>query len=230
MDVFGPEWENYTDKIAVSWKRRVTPDDLVLIPGDISWAMRMEEALLDLEWLHALPGTKIILRGNHDYWWPSNRKLQSFLPPSILFIHNNAINWHDVTIGGTRLWDTPEYNFGSFVAMKENPRARIKEEPYNPEQEEKIFIRELQRLRLSLEQLNPQASLRIALTHYAPIGANLAPSRASKILEEFGIQICVFGHLHRIKKDKPLFGEARGIRYIFTSCDYLDFSPIEIVR
>ena len=148
------------------------------------------------------------------------------MPPTVRFLHNTAFHWHDVAIGGSRLWDTEEYNFHPYVHFQENTRERkVKEE----RDDAKIFNRELERLRLSLKQLDPQAKTRIAMTHYPPISADLLPSQASKILEEFNIQICVFGHLHNIKKDKTLFGTVRGIQYHLTSCDYLDFTPIRIL-
>ncbi len=231
MAFFGPAWLDYTEKIASSWRERITQDDLVLLPGDISWAMRLEEAGADLRWIDALPGTKLLLRGNHDYWWSSAAKMQKALPSSIHFIHNNSFTWGEVAIGGSRLWDSPEYTFGSFVDFQENPRAKSKPtSPSDEGEEEKIFSRELDRLRLSLSQLDPKASFRIAMTHYPPIGADLKPSRASQILEEFGINICVFGHLHNLKKEcLPLFGTARGIRYELTSCDVIDFKPVKII-
>lgn len=227
MEVFGPEWAGYAEKIEKNWRKTVGPKDLVLIPGDICWAMRLEEALIDLKWIDALPGTKVILRGNHDYWWSSASKLKKVMPPSIHFIQNDVFNWGDATIGGSRLWDSDEYNFNQLVHFQENPRAQTKE-LVKAEADDKIFKRELERLKLSLSQLDPKAKIRIALTHYPPIGADLQPSRASEILEEYRIAICVFGHLHSLKK-APFFGEARGIRYILTSCDYLDFVPLRIL-
>jgi predicted phosphohydrolase len=232
MEDFGPSWEKYAEKISANWKKMISAEDLVLIPGDISWAMRLEEALTDLKWIDALPGTKVILRGNHDYWWPSSSKLAKALPPSIHFIQNNAFLWKDVAIGGSRLWDTPEYSFNSFIEFKENPRARVKtqeERAKEKEEDERIFVRELERLKLSLSQLDKNAKLRIAMTHYPPIGADLASSRASQILEAFEIDVCVFGHLHNVRAGALKFGEARGVKYVFTSCDYLDFVPVKLM-
>jgi len=229
MEIFGPLWIDYEQKIAQAWNSLIKSEDLVLIPGDISWALRLEEVLADLRWIHDLPGTKVILKGNHDFWWSSATKMAKVMPPSIHFIHNNSFNWNEVTLGGSRLWDTPEYNFQRYIHFQENPRA--KKEP-SPEiiDNEKIYKKELERLRLSLQQLNPKAKYRIALTHYPPIGADLQPSLTSAILEEFKIDICVFGHLHSLKKNSsPLFGEARGVKYILTSCDYLDFTPIRVL-
>lgn len=228
MAFFGPRWEGYADKIKEHWLSCVKEEDLVLIPGDISWAMTLQDALIDLEWIHQLPGTKLLLKGNHDYWWASNAKMKQSLPPSIFFIHNNVFNWNDVTIGGSRLWDTEEYSFHSFIEFQENPRAK-KEQPPSPELDRKLFLKELDRLKQSLAGLDPNASLRIALTHYPPIGADLKPSLASQILIDFKIDLCIFGHLHNVKKNSLPFGTAEGVKYIFASCDYINFAPIRIV-
>ncbi len=229
MAVFGPQWEGYMEKMAAAWDEMVKPEDLVLLPGDISWAMKLEEAKTDLEWIDARPGKKVMIRGNHDYWWGSSKKMSQVFPPSIHFIHNTAFHWQDVAIGGTRLWDTPEYNFNGYVHFQENPQAKTKVSLYEPENDEAIFNRELERLKMSLRQMNPRAKLKIAMTHYPPIGADLQPSRTSGILEEFGIQVCAFGHLHNLKKNQPLFGTIRGIQYLLTASDYLDFRPIQIL-
>lgn len=232
MEAFGPSWHKYAEKIEANWKKTISPEDLVLLPGDISWAMHLDEALIDLQWIDALAGTKVILRGNHDYWWSSNAKLQKIMPSSIHFIHNNVFLWKEIAIGGSRLWDTPEYSFNAFIEFQENPRERIRmaeDQVRQREEEERIFIRELERLKLSLSQVPKEAKYKIAMTHYPPIGANLAPSRASTILEAFGIDFCVFGHLHNVRKGSLPFGKARGVNYLFTSCDYLDFVPLKLL-
>lgn len=227
MSFFGPVWENYAQKIQSNWLDCIQADDLVLIPGDISWARTLDEAQVDLQWIHNLPGTKLLLKGNHDSWWASSAKMEKALPSSIHFIQNNVFNWKGVTIGGSRLWDTDEYNFSSFIEFRENPRER--KNLNAPETDLKLFQKELERLRLSLQQLDQNASLKIALTHYPPIGADLKPSAASKILEEFKVDICVFGHLHSIPKGRVPFGTSNGVQYIFASCDYVEFKPILIV-
>ncbi len=230
MDVFGPGWEKHAEKIATSWKSLIDPQDLVLIPGDLSWAMKLQEAVPDLTWVHELPGTKVLIKGNHDYWWGSLKQIAEVLPPSIHLIQNNAFLWKDVAIGGARLWDTPEYSFGQYIEYRENPREKKDiEEIVQEDMQEKIFNRELERLKLSLAALDPKAKVRIAMTHYPPIGANLENSRASQILEQNRINICVFGHLHSIKADVDLFGEKNGIRYILTSADYIRFQPIIVL-
>lgn len=231
MDIFGPNWEAHAEKIASNWRSTIHADDLVLVPGDLSWALKLEEAVPDLKWVDALPGTKVMIKGNHDYWWGSLGKIAPVLPPSIHLIQNNVFNWKGVTIGGARLWDTPEYSFNKFVEFRENPKAKVKdaEELVQEEFSQKIFDRELERLKMSLGKLDPNAKVRIAITHYPPIGADLKPSRAAQILEQHQIQICVFGHLHNLKANQPLFGEARGVRYVLSSCDYIHFQPIAIL-
>lgn len=229
MEVFGPDWLHHAEKIEAGWLSKVEPHDLVLVPGDISWAMRLDEAKKDLEWLDALPGKKLIVKGNHDFWWASAAKMQAVMPPSIFYLQNSVFNWNDVTIGGARLWDTPEYSFARFIQFTPNPKEK-KAPMAVPEEDEKIFTRELMRLELSLKQLDPKAKHKMAITHYPPIGADLEPSRASAILESYGISNCVFGHLHSLKKEfLPLFGAARGVNYVLASCDAIDFTPIKIL-
>ncbi|NBX70170.1 MAG: phosphoesterase, partial [Proteobacteria bacterium] len=226
---FGDSWKDYVFHIENEWKKHIHEEDLVLVPGDLSWAKTLNAALIDLNWIDSLPGTKIIIKGNHDYWWESTSKMQKVIPSSIKFIQNDSYTWNDVTIGGSRLWDTEEYNFNKYIEYIENPRENKKENQKNKEEQEKIFVRELERLKLSLNTLDPAAKIRIALTHYPPIGADLGPSRASAILEAYEIDICVFGHLHSIKQGLSLFGEKNGIRYIFASCDYLKFIPLRVL-
>lgn len=228
MDVFGEQWVNYTQKIQNNWLAQISDDDLVLIPGDISWAMQPKDAKPDLDWIHELPGTKVMIRGNHDYWWTSLSKIEKILPPSIHLIQNNAFEWKDIAVGGARLWDTPEFNFNEYIHFIENPRAKLTEIDTNLGEAEKIFTREMGRLELSLKALSPKAKMRIVMTHYPPIGPDLAQSRVSTLLTKYNVNICVFGHLHNVKPSL-LFGEKNGISYYLTSCDYLNFKPICVV-
>lgn len=229
MEIFGPEWENYAEKIRSQWLEMIAPEDLVLIPGDISWAMSLEVALVDLKWIDQLPGTKLLIKGNHDYWWSSLSKVREALPPSIHVIQNDAFTFQGVSVAGTRLWDTEAYSFDHLIAFKERPISKEKE---SDRDREKIFTRELSRLELSLKALDSKAPLRIAMTHYPPIGTDLAPSKVSELLEAYGVQLCVFGHLHSIKKElqgKELFGTARGVCYHLVSGDFLGFTPLKLV-
>ena len=133
MAVFGPEWEDHPGKIKANWNRLVSGDDLVIVPGDISWAMHLWEAKEDLNWLAALTGQKLLVRGNHDYWWGAIGNVRKALPPGIYALQNDCFRWGRWTICGTRGWLCPE------------------DELFDPEYDEKIYRRELQRLQLSLE-------------------------------------------------------------------------------
>lgn len=229
MDPFGEHWKHHYDKIEAHWRSCIQPEDLVLVAGDISWAMKLEEVAADLNWIASLPGTIIISKGNHDYWWNSLKKMNQITPPNIRYIYNNALLWNDVALGGTRLWDYPGISFNAFIEKKENKREKLPETPTSPEENQKIYDRELQRLELSLKQMDPQAKVKIAMIHYPPVNAAMDPSPVSDLLEKYGIDICVFGHLHNVKKDSLPFGEKRGVKYYLTACDYLDFKPLQIL-
>ena len=225
MDLFGPEWTNHAQKIAQTWDEKITTGDLVLVPGDISWAMRLDEARPDLEWLEERPGTKVLIRGNHDYWWGSKNKVKKALPPSIHIIQNDSIVINGIGITGTRLWDSPEYDFNEVIDFKP---SKAPPKPYS-EKDREIFTRELKRLEMGLKTLSSNTNLRIAMTHFPPIGLDLSPSACSQLLEHYGISFCLFGHLHSLKQTH-LFGTARGIKYELVSCDYLNFAPLLITN
>jgi predicted phosphohydrolase len=229
MEIFGEQWSDHPEKIRAHWLERIHPDDLVLLPGDISWAMVPEDAAPDLRWIDTLPGTKVMIRGNHDYWWSSIAKVKSVLPPSIHLIQNDVFRWGSVAICGARLWDTPEYSFGSFIPMRDNPKANKLIQVEDPAGIEKIFARELGRLELSLKALPKDPNItKIAMTHYPPIGANLESSRASELLEKYGVTTCVFGHLHNVPPGTLPFGTKRGIAYHLVSCDYVNFTAVKL--
>ncbi|MFN0064964.1 MAG: metallophosphoesterase [Chlamydiales bacterium] len=213
MDIFGPKWVGHAEKIRMNWEALVQKEDLVLLPGDISWAMKLEETALDFAWIAALPGTKVMIRGNHDLWWSSVSKVRKVLPPSIHAIHNDVFHWNEISVGGARLWDSPEFNFAS-LGPGDIPLLKA---------DEKIFSREMARLEMSLKQLDQKAKYRLAMTHYPPVGLDIAPTQASALLEKYNVDYCCFGHLHNVKGD--LFGG----KYLLTACDYLDFKPRSVV-
>lgn len=230
MDLFGPQWAGHAKRIEENWRNLIQDDDLVLIAGDISWAMTPEEAKADLDWIGQLPGTKLMIKGNHDFWWTSLSKVKSVLPPSIHLIQNNAFTRNQVSCTGAKLWDTPEYHFNAFIDFRENPKARKPDpEESSPQHSQKIFDRELMRLETGLKALDPNAKTRIVMTHYPPIGPNLDSSRTSALLEKYRVTICIFGHLHNIKQGLLSFGNKNGVEYRLTSCDYLNFMPIKIL-
>lgn len=229
MDIFGPRWARHAERIHENWTAQIQKDDLVLLPGDISWAKHMEEALPDLKWIEALPGTKALIRGNHDYWWSSIKKVREALPPSLHSIQNDAFNWQGYSIAGSRLWDTPEFTYNALIEFSGEPQ--VSELPSgNTQHDEKIFERELHRLELSLQQMDPQAHTRVVMTHYPPIGPERSLSRSSKLLSKYKVDTCVFGHLHNIKEDTlPPFTEG-GVRYLLTACDYLKCQPMLLYK
>jgi len=229
MDVFGGRWVGYVDKMKKAWEDLVKEEDLVLIAGDISWASNPADAKVDLEWIHALPGTKVMIKGNHDYWWDTISKALKVCPPSIHLIQNNSFTWNGVTIGGARLWDSDELDFDpiiEYVPVPEN--IHIAPEPKG-EESRRVFDRELLRLEMSLKTLDPSAHTRIAMTHYPPIGYGLQPSTTAAILEKYRIDFCIFGHLHNVKQGIDIFGERNGVKYLLTSSDYLNFIPLKIL-
>ena len=226
MEIFGKDWENYVERTQENWKKNVKDEDLVLIPGDISWGKDLKEATADLIWIDKLPGTKVLIKGNHDYWWTSQSKLNAIDLPSIHFIHNNVFNWNGVSIAGARLWDSSEYDFTGYIRYVENPKAS-KVIPIHDD--EKIFAREIQRLKLSLDQLDQKADIKIVMCHYPPIGATLQNSKISKMLNQYNVDMCVFGHLHHVDKSKKIFGIKDNIKYLLTSSDYLEFIPLKIL-
>ncbi|MEC8307257.1 MAG: metallophosphoesterase [Chlamydiota bacterium] len=218
MEKINPHWEGHIDKIAQSWKDSVKADDLVLLPGDISWAMRWPDALHDLEWIDRLPGQKVMIKGNHDHWWPSQAKLQRDLPSSIVALYQSAFSWRGLAIGGSRLWDSPSFSFVEYIDWAGE------REPQQQERTSLLFERELIRLRRSLEGLDPHAHHRLVMTHYPPLGPDHAPSPVTDLFEEFDIEVALFGHLHNLKASTPPFGSVRGITYHCVASDYLGFA------
>ena len=202
MDVFGPHWEGHFEKISLDWRERVQPEDTVLIPGDISWAMQVQEAQGDLAAIGALPGKKILLRGNHDYWWCGITRLRDMLPPGIYAVQNDAVRLEDTVFCGTRGWTLPG----------------------GAPEDEKIYSRELQRMEMSL---NRAMSLRggrlVVMCHYPPLGEGGAETRLSQLLEQYPVDDVVYGHLHGASLRGAVTGTVHGIRYHCVSCDGLGF-------
>ena len=213
MDLFGEEWINHADRIAKNWQGKIREEDVVLLAGDFSWAKNRQEVLPDLEWLESLPGRKILIKGNHDFWWSSAKQMASFLPPSVTCLHNTAWNDGQLAIAGTRLWN-------SSVIPFEGRECSIGKE------DENIFLRELGRLERSLLQMNEEANLRLVMTHYPPVNFSLESTVVTQMLRKHRIERAIFGHLHGLSPDRVLFGNKEGICYQLTSCDYLQFSPL----
>lgn len=212
MDIFGGNWEGYTEKIIENWNSKVSNDDIVLIAGDISWAMKLEEVTADLEWIDKLPGKKIIIKGNHEYWWKSISSVREILPSSIMAIQNDAIKIGDVIFCGTRGWTVPE-----------------KDKELEPE-DLKIYKREVERLKLTLmfaKNLRQEGDKLVAMIHFPPFNMDKEKSEFMKLFEEYNVDVVVFGHLHGYTKCDNV-SEINGVKYYFTSCDHINNDPVLI--
>jgi hypothetical protein len=215
MDVFGPHWRDHPQRIATAWRARVAADDLVLLAGDTSWALKLPEALPDLQWIAALPGQKVLTKGNHDYWWDAARKRRAELPPSLTLVEADATVCGDWVLCGTRAWVTPGQPM------------------FDPSTDERIYNREVGRLEraLATAQRLSDASKRIGvLLHYPPFYPDGRPTRFAELIAAAGAVFCVYGHLHR-RSDWQIAvqGVRAGVRYHLTSCDFLHFEPSLIV-
>jgi predicted phosphohydrolase len=213
MDVFGSHWKNHFERISQDWQDRVKEEDMVLIPGDISWAMKLEDALPDLEAIAALPGRKVLIRGNHDYWWRSIAKMNDVLPEGVDILQNNCLEAGEYVFCGTRGWIFP-----TDASFSESDR--------------KIYEREKIRLTLSLDNAKQKVDKKlIVLMHYPPLYENNVNTEFVQILETYGSKEVVFGHLHgEILKQICLTDFLlRGVNYNLVSADYLDFKLKQIL-
>lgn len=210
MDVF-PGWKDYTQRLEQNWRSLVKESDTVVIAGDISWAMKLEETEQDFAFIHHLPGEKILMKGNHDYWWSTKSKIERFLQEkgftSMKVLHNNAYIVEDVAVCGTRGW------------------------LYNSETEEdvKIVNREVGRLVASLDDAAKQDihAQPIVFLHYPPVYGNMACAGILDVLETRHIKQCYFGHIHGNQASKKAVrGNYHGIKMHLISCDYVNFMPI----
>lgn len=212
MDIFGERWEGYVEKIFDDWKRKVSDEDVVLLAGDFSWAMKLQEALPDFDLLKNLPGKKVLIRGNHDYWWPSISVLRAALPENIFALQNDAIKFGEYVICGTRGWSVPEPG--------EEQSA----------EDEKIFKREVIRLELTLQsakKLQTNGEKIICMMHYPPCNFRREQSQFTELIEKYSVSSVVFGHLHGYKKIQTKF-VMNGIDYYLTSCDMVENKLISI--
>lgn len=227
MEKFGACWADWTTKIQNHAKELIQNDDLLLVAGDISWAKTLDQAKKDLDWIASLPGKKIISKGNHDYWWPSKKKLEEALPPSLYALQGDALTFGDISIAGTRLWENSEFSFHDFVTVIGDTKTL--EPKLTREENDKIFRRELMRLERALSQLDQKSKTKIAMVHYPPISADLKPNAVHSLFKQYNVDICVFGHLHSIQPSSLPFGKLDGIEYVLTSADYLEFNPKKIL-
>lgn len=212
MEVFGEHWRNHKEKVAANWQNTVTAQDTVIVCGDISWAMTLEEAAQDLDWLAQLPGRKLLLRGNHDYWWSSLTRLREALPEGMYALQNDAMTLEGITFCGSRGWTCPQS-----AGDTEN---------------ERLYARELLRLRMSLEcarKRSPDGPV-VALTHFPPLGEGGVRTRVSDLMAEFHVNDVVYGHLHGASIKTAYSGQVDGVRYHYVACDGLGFKLAQITQ
>ncbi len=217
MSIFGENWEGHEEKIKKAWNEKVKSQDLVVMPGDFSWSTYLKDTYQDFLYLNNLPGKKLILKGNHDYWWTTVTSMRNFLKENnfetIDFIYNNAYEFENIIIAGTRGWG-------------QNEEA----------QDQKLLKREVARLELSLQKAqelnNNQEKEIVVFLHYPPIiNSNLVNNEMSefiKVMKSYNVKRCYYGHLHSSSIKEAVEGEVYGINFKLVSADALDFKLWEI--
>ena len=211
MDIFGDGWANYAQKIEENWRKKVGEDDIVLVAGDISWALKLENAKADLDFLGSLPGTKIIIKGNHELWWGSLTKVKEILPKSVIALQNNSVKIKNFIFCGTRGWAVKEIN-----------------KPYT-QQDQKIFDREVIRLNLTLEDMEKkreEGDVVFCLFHFPPYNAKLEDTQFTQLFEKYNVNYVVYGHLHGKNTNAPLAVLKHNIKYYLTSTDQINHDPV----
>lgn len=210
MDIFGGNWENYMDKIKINWQKLVGEEDLILIAGDLSWAMKIEEFEQDLVFFNDLPGKKIFIKGNHDYWWKSISAVRKILPSNMYALQYDAIRMNGVVICGTRGWDLP------------NSETSL--------HDLKVYKNEVLRLELALKdgknKLQKGDKL-ILMLHYPPFIKNYKDNEIMRLIKAYNVDAVVYGHIHTAFINSIL-EEIDGCRFYLSSCNLLDNTPIQI--
>ena len=209
MHVFDELWRDHDRRMADAWDATVNPGDLVLLPGDLSWARDLTGAAGDLAWIGRRTGEKLLLKGNHDSWWKSRRKVESALPAGCVLLQHDAHDVGPCVVVGARGWTDPA-------------------DPIAEPGDDVRFRRELERLKLSLDDADRRfgrSKTRVAMTHYPPWIADREPSDVVPLLEAGGVSICVYGHLHGEHHALARTGRHRGIDYRLVAADFVGFAP-----
>lgn len=205
MNIF-EGWDNYVGRLEENWKATVSEDDTVVVCGDISWAMTLQEALKDLEFLNSLPGKKLLIKGNHDFFWNTRRKMETFFEENNLnklsIVHNNAVVVGDIAVCGTRGW---------FFDCESDDK--------------KVLLREVGRLTTSIEEGLKTGKEPVVFLHYPPVQVNASCDEIMNVLKHYGIKRCYFGHIHGKAAQRAVTGMREGICFTLVSSDYLNFAP-----
>ena len=211
MDVFGGAWDGYVDKLRAGLSV-IGPEDTTVLLGDLTWAMDLEDAEEDFRFIHEIPGRKIILKGNHDYWWSTAKKFYDFCArkgfSDILVLNNNCWTYGDTALCGTRGWFYEEEKHG--------------------EQDAKVFRRELMRLEVSLQAAGDREKL--CFLHYPPRFGAYRCQEIQDLLVRYGVAACYYGHLHGASHKAAFEGFWDGVKYCLVSADYLDFKPVQVIN
>ena len=208
MNIFGDNWTDHDKLIEHNWTSIVKDDDLVLIPGDISWAMHIEQAKRDIDFIDSLPGKKVMIKGNHDYWWGSISKVRSILGQDFFALQNDNVRFGNLIVCGTRGWVCP----GSVY--------------FKAEDDQKIYDREVLRLKLSLSNVKKQQNDKlIVMVHYPPFNEKRTHLELTEIFDQYKVDKVVYGHLHSKSCQSAFEGNIGGVEYTLTSSDHLNFSP-----
>lgn len=209
MDIFGPKWENYTDKIANEFSQLI-PEDTIVLCGDTSWAMSLEEAKSDFAFIDSLPGRKIILKGNHDYWWTTASKMDKYIKAegfnTLSFLHNNSFSYDGISICGSRGW--------------------FFEEETDNEHDIKMINREVLRLKKSLSEAENEE--KIVFLHYPPVYRDYVCKEIINVLTEYSVKKCYYGHIHGYGHKNAYTGNYMGIEFRMISADFIGFKPEKI--
>ena len=216
MSIFGENWQGHENKIKDNWIRNVKDDDLVVLPGDFSWSMYLNDTFKDFQYLKELPGRKLLLKGNHDYWWSTLTSMRNYLKKNnienIDFVYNNAYEFENCIIAGTRGWNQTDEN-----------------------EDKKLVKREAIRLELSIQDGIKKYGEKkeiIAFMHYPPItNLNLVQNEMSefvRIMKKYNIKKCYYGHLHSTAIREAVEGEHFGINFKLVSADGIDFKLIKV--
>ncbi len=210
MDIFGG-WDNYVDRISENWEKNISEGDTVVIPGDISWAMTFEQARPDFAFIHGLKGRKIILKGNHDYWWSTAAKMNRFLEEngfdSIHILHNNHFSYGEYGICGTRGWINDNSEPG----------------------DAKVLAREAARLEASIISAENEGLVPIVFLHYPPLYGTEYNYDILDVMYRHKIKQCFYGHVHGKAHQYAVNGERDGIDFRLISSDYMQFCPYKIM-
>lgn len=206
MDVF-KGWTDYVNRLTAAWNRLVDKEDTVVLAGDLSWGMTLEESLADFCFIDRLPGKKILLKGNHDYWWSTKSKMDKFFAANGLetlqILHNNHYACGGIAVCGTRGWN---YDSGE-------------------SEDKKVLLREVGRLKASLESVRDASLERVVFLHYPPVYAQTVCEEIAAVLDEYGVKRCYYGHIHGAAGAHAVTGLWRGIELRLVSCDYAQFTP-----